>query len=561
MARFSVRGVRHIRRYREIARIFIRHGFGELVDLLELQPYLSLPRRLLRHWRRESTPLGAPRRLRLALEELGPTFVKLGQVLSTRPDLLPPAYVAELVKLQDTVPPAEWELIHARIESELGSPLEELFADFDSTPIAAASLSQVHAAALPDGTPVVIKVQRPNIQTLIETDLEILFDLARLVQKRTPLGEIYDLPEIVEEFAATLRAELDFHREGRNADRFRDNFADEQCLYIPQVHWNFTTQRVLVLERLEGIKIDNIEALDAAGHDRACIALNAARMIIKEVLEDGFFHADPHPGNFIVMEDEAIGAMDFGMVGYLSRRARTDLIRLYNAAVQLDEEGIVDQLIRMGVTGDKLDRRELQRDMMRLLRKYHGMPLGMIRAGEVIEEVMPVAFRHHLHLPSDLWLLGKTLGMMEGVGLKLDPDFDVFAVAEPYLRRLVWQMISPPDWRLSLLKGMDDWRELLSLIPRVGSRLLTQAERGKLEITLDHKGLDQALVQVDRLANRLSLSMLLAAFIVGLALLVPAFNLAEQWGLATILVILGFVGASLLGLWLILSIWLSGRRH
>lgn len=553
------RRIQHLKRYREIAQVFIRHGFGELADALELLPYLSRPRRLLRRGRPTAPPLGAPQRLRLALEELGPTFIKLGQVLSTRPDLLPPAYVAELVKLQDTVPPEAWEPVRVQLEAELGAPLEKLFTAFDPLPIAAASLAQVHTATLPDNTHVVVKVQRPGIKATIEIDLEILFDLARLLQARTPLGELYDLPGIAEEFATTLRAELDFYREGHNADRFRANFAAEPYLYIPQIYWDFTTRRVLVLERISGIKIDDVEALDAAGYDRCRVALHAARMIIKEVLEDGFFHADPHPGNFVVLPGEIIGAMDFGMVGHLSHRTRSNLIRLYIVAVQMDEEGIVDQLIRMGVVAGAVDRAGLRRDVARLLRKYYGLPLGAVRAREVVEEVMPIAFRHHLRLPSELWLLGKTLAMMEGVGLRLAPDFDIFAVSEPYVRRFMWQMASPSTWGPPLLKGAGDWAELLGLIPRIGSQLLIRAERGELEVTLRHKELDQALARLDRLANRLSISVLLAALIVGLALLIPAFNLAERWGLTTILVIAGFAAASLLGLWLIFSIWRSRR--
>ncbi len=560
MVQPPIRAARHLQRYREIVGVFVRHGFGQLADLLELQPYLALPRRLLRRWRRAAPPLGAPRRLRLALEELGPTFIKLGQILSTRPDLIPPDYIVELARLQDTVPLAPWEPVRAQIEAELGAPPEELFAAFDRVPVAAASLSQVHNATLPDGSEVVVKVQRPNIQTTIETDLEILFDLARLLQARTPLGEVYDLPEIAEDFAVTLRAELDFYREGRNADRFRASFADEPYLYIPQVYWEYTTRRVLVLERISGIKIDDIQALDAAGYDRYRVGLHAARMIIKEVLEDGFFHADPHPGNFVVMPGEVIGAMDFGMVGYLDHQTRTNLIRLYIVAVQQDEEGIVDQLIRMGATAGRVDRAGLRRDVARLLRKYHGLPLKEIRAREVVEEIMPVAFRHHLRLPSEYWLLGKTLGMMEGVGLKLVPDFDMFAVSEPYVRRFVWQMASPRSWGPPLLKGAGDWAEMLGLVPRIGAQLLTRAERGELEVTISHKELGQTLVRLDRLVNRLSISVLLAALIVGLALLVPAFNLAQEWGLATILVIGGFASASLLGLWLIFSIWRSGRK-
>jgi len=561
MARLPVRGVRNLQRYREMARVLVKHGFGELADLLELQPYLALPRRLVQRWRQEVQPLGAPKRLRLALEELGPTFIKLGQILSTRPDLIPPDYIVELARLQDTVPPAPWEPVRVQIESELEAPPEELFAAFDPVPVAAASLSQVHNATLPDGSEVVVKVQRPNIEATIETDLEILLDLARLLQRRTPLGQIYDLPEIAEEFAITLRAELDFYREGRNAERFRANFADEPCLYIPQVYWDYTTRRVLVLERISGIKIDDIAALDAAGYDRHRVGLHVARMVIKEVLEDGFFHADPHPGNFVVMPGEIIGAMDFGMVGYLSQRERDNLIRLYVVAVQLDEEGIVDQLIRMGAVAGRVDRAGLRRDIAHLLHKYHGLPLKEVRAREVVDEVMPVAFRHHLHLPSEYWLLGKTLAMMEGVGLKLVPDFDIFAVSEPYVRRFMWQMTSPRSWGPPLLRGAGDWAELLGLVPRIGSRLLTSAERGELEVTLRHRGLDQALRRLDRLANRLSLSVLLAALIVGLALLIPVFNLEEQGGLTAALVVgVGFAGASLLGLWLVVSILRSGRR-
>jgi ubiquinone biosynthesis protein len=555
MTILPIRGVRHLRRFQQIAQILARHGFGELLDLLGAAPVFPLARAL-----RRRPSLGPPQRLRMALEELGPTFVKLGQVLSTRPDLLPPAYIAELARLQDTVPPAPWEPVRAQLEAELGAPVEEVFATLDPEPIAAASLAQVHAATLPDGAEVVVKVQRPDIEATINVDLDILADVARLLQTRTPLGELYDLPGIVEEFAATLRAELDFYREGHNADRFRANFADEPYLYIPKVYWEYTTRRVLVMERIRGIKIDDIAALDAAGYDRYRIGLHAARMVIKEVLEDGFFHADPHPGNFFVMPGEVIGAMDFGMVGYLSRRTRTDLVRLYIAAVQLDEEAVVDQLVRMGVVGGAVDRMGLQHDIGRLLRKYAGLPLKAIRARDMVEEAMPIAFRHHLRLPSELWLLGKTLAMMEGVGLKLVPDFDMFAVSRPYVQRFMREMASPRAWMPSLIRGMGDWAQLLDMLPRTGMQLLTRAERGELEVSLRHQELGRALVYLDRLANRLALSILLAALIVGLALLVPAFHLAERGGLITALVILGFALASLLGLWLVISILRSGRR-
>jgi ubiquinone biosynthesis protein len=549
---------KHIKRYREIVHVLARHGFGNLIDQLELVPYLSLPRRLFRG-ATAGPRLTAPERMRLAIEELGPTFIKFGQIMSTRPDLIPPRYIAQLVRLQDTVPPDPWEAVKEQIEKELDGSLDGLFASFEVEPVAAASLAQVHQAALPGGEEVVVKVQRPDVERTVEVDLEILFDLAHLIQERTPLGEIYELVEIAEEFAFTLRNEMDYRREGHNADRFRRNFTDEPALYIPKVYWDYTTQRVLTLERISGIKIDDVAALDAADVDRRQVARSAARIVIKEVLEDGFFHADPHTGNFFVMDEAVIGAMDFGMVGHLDQRDRENLVRLYIVSVQLDTEGIVEQLIKMGAASRDVDRTGLQRDIGRLLTKYQGLPLKEIRAREVIEEVMPIAFRYHLRLPSQLWLLGKTLAMMEGVGLQLDPDLDILAVSQPYVRRFLWQTVSPQTWGRRLLKSGGDWGELLTELPRRVPRLIDQLEEGDLQFTLRLREIEAFLARLDRVGNRLAISVLLAAFIVSLALLMPSF-LSGRQGWIFWLIALGFVAASVLGLWLLLSIWRSGRR-
>ena len=554
-----IKQYRHLKRYQEIVHILIRHGFGGIVDQLGLLPALSLPSRLLR--RQPVKPHLTPAaHMRLALEELGPTFIKFGQILSTRPDLVPLVYIRELEKLQDVVPPAPWEIAKARIETELEAPIEKRFASFDTTPIAAASISQVYEALLPGGEDVVVKVQRPDIERTIDADLEILFDLARLLQERTPLGELYDLVGITEDFAHTLRAELDFSREGRNADRFRANFAGEPYLYIPKIYWDYTTRRVLVLERISGLKIDDLPALEAAGFDRHRIALYASRIIIQEMLIDGFFHADPHPGNFFIMclDDDphqpVIGAIDFGMVGHLSLRLREELIRLYIVSVGLDSVEIVDQLIKMGAAGQRVDRASLQRDLERLLTKYYGLPLKEIRAQEVIDEVMPIAFRHHLRLPAELWLMGKTLGMMEGVGLKLDPDFDVFAVSQPYVRRFTWQMASPKVWGRKLLKGVNDWEELFAVLPKQSHRILDQVERGDLEINISFKETQQTINKLDLLVNRLATSILLAALIVGLALLTPLVS-TGGYGIAFWLAVAGFLTVAILGLSLLISLW------
>ncbi len=553
-----LRPPRHLRRYRQIVEVLVRHGFGDALTQLGIGRRLGLPLRLLRQDRTE-VEITRAQRIRLALEELGPTFIKFGQIISTRPDLLPPAVITELSRLQDRVPPEPWEPIKACVEDELGQPIEQIFATFDPTPIAAASLGQVHAATLADGHEVIVKVQRPNIERTIDVDLDILYDLARLAQNRTALGQTYDLIEIAEDFAYTLRGELDYHREGHNADRFRENFRDEPYLYIPEVHWDYTTRRVLVLERIYGIKIDDIDALDEAGYDRRQIAAHSARMITREILQDGFFHADPHPGNFVVMPGEIIGLMDFGMVGYLAPGDKADLARLYVVAMRQDVPGAADQLMRMGVADHRVDRIALERDLRRMMHKYYGLSIEEFQVGEMIEEFTTIAFRHRLRFPSNLWLVGKTLAMIEGLGLTLAPDFDMFTFAQAYVRRYRRRMWLPSQWGPSVARGASDLADLMLRLPKQTTRLLEQAERGELEAQVRMPDMLKAADRLDRIANRLALSMLTAAFTIAIGWVIPSLNLAWPWEWLTWFVLAGFLGVSFLGLWLMASIWRSGR--
>ncbi len=547
------RRVRHLKRYREIVQILARHGYWALIEQLGLTSLVTWPARLRRH-EPPPPPQTLAQRVRAAIEELGPTFIKLGQVLSTRPDLVPPEFLRELNRLQDEVPPLPWERIRPVLEEEYGGPLERVFASFDPVPLGSASLAQVYAATLHDGTEVVVKVQRPGIREQIEVDLDILRDLADLAQERTALGEIYNFAEIAEEFAFTLKGELNYVQEGRNAERLRQNMAPLQVVYVPQVYWEYSSERVLVMERIRGVKIDDLEGLRAAGLDPHQVILNAAEMIVKQALVDGFFHADPHPGNFYVLPGNVIGLMDFGIVGYLSNRVREDLIRLFIVSVLLDADGIVEQLIRMSAVQGTVDRMRLRRDVERILMRYYGLPLKYIRARDVIEDLLPIMYRHHLGLPPDLWLLGKTLMMWEGLALKLYPDFDFFAVADPYVRQFLRQARSPRVVmrRLGTLAGQ--WGSLILETPQHLRPLLFLLERGQWMMRTQQEMDKRYLARLDQVANRLALSILLAALIIGFGAIIPSLDLTWPWPLTTWLVMPGFVGMVVLSLWWLWSI-------
>jgi len=554
----SGRSIRHLQRYSEIVSIFARHGFGFLFNRPERNPraWFRVP------WRPQQE--GVPPQshdlavhLRLALEEAGPTFVKFGQILSTRPDLLPVTFITELSKLVDSVSPEPWDVIHALLTRELGRDPEEVFASIDPQPMASASLSQVHAAVLPDGQQVVIKVQRPNITAVIDTDLEIMAALAARAQA-TSLGGVADFTSIAEDFGFTLRNELDYQREGRNADRLRQNFADQtHPLYIPKVYWKLSTRQLLVMERIDGIKISDIPALDAAGYDRHKVAINSASTTVKQVLEDGFFHADPHAGNYRIMPGEVIGLVDFGKVGYLREKDRMDLIRLSMAAIEMDVDGLIDQLVRMGAVREDADRNRLAFDLHRLLSQYNGVPIQYIRARELIDEITSIAFRHHLRLPATWWLVGQTIVMLEGIGLQLDPDFDVFKAAEPHLKRLMTKLFLPHDgWTRTILMDVTNWGELLHRLPRVGNRMLERMERNE-GFRMEIKDADRMLGQVDRLVTRLALSVLVAAFVIALPILL---QLTAPGSLPRWLILISLIPIIGSGIWLAVSLLHTSRK-
>ena len=511
------------KRLRQIAGALARHGLGWLVLDLGLGRFVPFHRGALRHEAREA-PYTRPEHLRLALEDLGVTAVKLGQVLSTRPDLVPSEIAAELSRLQDHAPPVPFEAVRAVVEAELGEPLDVLFADFDPEPLAAASIGQVHAATLPDGTAVVVKVQRPGVEAQAEADLALLGYLARAAASRTRWGHDYDVQGWVREFGFTLRAELDYAAEARHAEQVRRDFADEPMLHVPAVFAERSARRVLTMERLDGIKVDDAAALDAAEVDRRELARTATRVMLQMVLRNGFYHADPHPGNVLVLPGGRIGLLDFGMVGALDAATRQALLRIVLALAAEDTDRLVDELTALGVTGEAVARGPLKQDLERLRRRYATRPLREIAAAEAFQEIMDVARRHHLRLPAELVQLAKVTAMAEGTALRLDPDFEILAFSLPYVRRFWLRTLSPRAQARRLSGSLADLADLGETLPRQLRRLSRRLEDGALPLTVTTDPSPETLQRLDRAANRVASSVLAAAFVVGGSLLALAYH-------------------------------------
>lgn len=506
----------HRDRYRQIAETLSRHGLGYLVDVFGLERRVRFHRGLLGHEPRDQ-PYTRPEHVRLALEQLGATFVKLGQILSTRSDLVGPEYQVELAKLQDDAPHVPGDAIRELIARELGQDPATAFASFDIVPLAAASIGQAHAATLHDGTEVVVKVRRPGVVEQVEEDIEILRNLAAYAGRHWKAAGDYDMVGLVDEFAETLRAEMDYLREGRSAERFAANFARDDDVHIPRVFWETTTSRVLTLERIRGIKVDDTEALDEAGIDRGALAARATRVTAKMVFEDGFFHADPHPGNFFVEPAGRLGVIDFGMVGEVDARLRGQLGALLVALARTDSDRVTDAVLTLSTAHGPVDRAALRADLAALIARNAGRTISEMRLGVVVEDGLAIVRHHHLQLPREVALILKMVLMNEGMAVTLDPDFRLGAVLSPYARLLVAREFSPAGFARRLGRAGVDVAQLGAELPDHLRRLLAVLEGSGVDLRLRADEIEPVVARVERLGNRLVAGMIAAAFIEGLA--------------------------------------------
>ena len=557
----SLGTVRDLGRLQEIAGVLIRYGFGDMVRRIGMSAALERTGRML-HWDdpEAMAHMAPPERVRCALQDLGPTFVKLGQVMATRVDLLTPEWTTELGKLQNAVPALPFAQVRPQLVEDLGADPEAVFERLEETPLAAASLAQTHRAWLADGSAVVLKVRRPGIRDTVEADLRLMARLAEIVEERAPDLRRYHPAEVVQQFSASLRRELDFAAEGRNAERIAANFAGHDEVVVPRVYWEWTSERLNVQECLQGIAGTDLAAVDAAGLDRAQLAATGAGIVLKMVLEDGFVHADPHPGNIFYLPDGRIGVIDFGMVGRVSEQRRFQIVQLLHGLVERESAPVADVLMEWGEGGGEVDEARLQADVGAFVDQYRGVPLKDLHMGLMLTDVTTILRDNGLSLPPDLALMIKAFLTLEGMGRQLDPDFDMAGAARPFLQRVVLQRYSP---RTLLKRGRRtalDAMELVGDLPRELRRLLRTARRGRLHLQVEVTSLKAFGEQVDRAANRLTMGVITAALVVGSSIVMNSAGggVSSRWLLA--LGVLGFVGAGLIGLWILLSIWRSGRR-
>jgi ubiquinone biosynthesis protein len=511
--------IRH--REREIGEVLIRHGLVFLARVLGFEHLISLEAHL--RGREVTDELAtAPVNLRLALEELGPTFTKVGQLLSTRGDLLPAEYRQELEKLQDAAPPVAFEAIRESVERELQVGVDSAFVRFDSRPLAAGSIGQAHAATLHDGSEVVVKVRRPGVVEEVQQDLAVLENCAARASRHWAAAASYDIPGLMREFAHEMRAQLDYLQEGRNAERFTTNFAGEPMVRIPKVFWDLTTSRVLALERLEGSKVTDLEALDAAGIDRHALAERAAHISAKMVFEDGCFHGDPHPGNFFVEDSGRIGIVDFGIVGALDEGVRDQLQSVLIALSRQDPDRLAASLIALRASSGAVDRSRLREDLSPLLARYAGQAVGSIDVRRAIADMLEVARRHSLCVPRDVSLLLRTIVLGEGIVERLDPGFSFTEALRPYVRRQLLAQLTPSALRRRLEQMGVDVAELAIELPGQLHRALGVLADGDLEVHLRAGDLEPLLARTERLGNRIAVSVVSAALINALAELLAA---------------------------------------
>jgi ubiquinone biosynthesis protein len=564
MLRETLGLMRELPRLQEIAAVLIRHGLGEFVRRLGIAGVLERAGRIV-HWSeaKEAERLDPAQRMRRALEELGPTFIKLGQVLATRVDLFPPSWIAEFEKLHADAPAVPFASLLPELERSLGRSPFEVFAEIEERPYAAASIAQVHRARLRDeaGTAVVLKIRRPGVREKIEADLRLLQRLAELVEAEMPEIRRYRPTEIAAQFARSLEREVDFTAEQRNTERFAANFAGHPHVVVPKIYPEYTSDALLVQQHVMGIPATDTTAVGLAGLDRKLLAARGVDVFLKMILIDGFFHADPHPGNVFYLTDNRLVIIDFGMVGRLTPHRRAQVVDLLAGLARMAEEPMLAVLHEWA--GDAvLDDERLAADVNDLVFEYEGMPLKDIRIGNVIREFTEIIRAHSIVLPPDLSLMLKTLVTLEGLGRQYDPEIHIVSHITPLVRRALAERYQPSELLRRGGGALREFIESVGTVPRDLARLLREARRGKARVDLDLKRLDSFGRQLDRTIDRATVGILTASLVIGSAIVLTVRDGPQFFGIPVLpaLGLAGYLLAFVNSLWIAYGIWRSGRE-
>jgi ubiquinone biosynthesis protein len=551
--------IRHTRRFQEIINAFLKNGFSHFLFRLGLTERDMKKGNEDEDWSTKDQDVG--KRLRYTLQELGPTFVKLGQIASSRRDLVPAEIIHELEKLQEHVQAVPFSTIRMIVEAELGDTLDNLFDSFNEEPLAAASIGQVHVAKLPSGEEVAVKVQRPNIKQTVETDLEILYEIARFLEENTVWAKTYHIKEIIKEFSESLRDELDYKVEGRSADRVAKQFKEQPSIQIPKIHWDFSTAKILTMELVTGIRVNDIKQLDDGGYDRKLIAERVVDALFFQVLEKGFFHGDPHPGNVYILPDNRICFLDFGMMGRINDRLKFHFASLIINLQQGDTKGMLKVFSDMDLLNEDTNKSDFQQDLDDLIEAYYEVSLYDVSLGGIINELFEVAFRHKIQIPTEITILGKAILTLESTVSLLDPAFSVMKAVEPFGKKLILERYHPRTVLLNSWRDVVENAEILLHLPKDIKKITSTVGKGKLRLDINVQQLQAILGRLDRISNRLSFSIILLAFSILMVGLIIGSAIAGQTNLLWSFPIIeaGSIIATLMFVFLIFSIFRSGR--
>ncbi len=548
------RTYRHFNRYRQILGILFRYGFGDLVERLKIDQYIEVGLQMISRQRRENVEkLSRAERIRLLFEELGPTFIKFAQILSTRPDIIPSDVIREFEKLQDEVPPFSYDDAKRIVEFELGDSIDALFSTFETIPLASASIGQVHKAVLKDGDVVAVKIQRPGVRRIIEVDLEILLHLATLTERHIEEAALHRPVQVVEEFARTLGRELDYSIEASNMERVAVQFIKDRTVYVPKVYSEYSGVKVLTMEYVGGIKVSETEKLTAAGLDLRTITRRGADFIMKQVFEFGFFHADPHPGNIFVLQNNVICPIDFGMTGCVDKRKRDLFVDILESVALKDSERSARLLLELGEYDEEPDIRRFEKEIDDFMGKHLFKSLKDVDVGRLIQDFLDIATRNKVRIPPVIFLMMKAFAAVEGIARLLYPEFDMIDHAEPFIRKAKLSRYNPKRMVRELFTTISDSLTVFQDLPRELLHLTRLTRQSKLAVGVEIKDLDVLLRANDQVSNRLAFAIITGSLIIGSALLL-AFGTPPLLYGVSLVGMLGFSVAAVLGIWLLLAI-------